>query len=78
MPEESTTHLNEILHNNITLAQMHPFIKENQKELPDTSIFSEYMAEHPEFTPTRIYNNCKGLFSKSYIYEYRLSNLYIN
>lgn len=69
MQEESTTHLNKILNNNITLDQINRFITDNQKELPDSSIFSEYMAKHPEFTPTLIYKNCKGLFSKSYIYE---------
>lgn len=69
MQEESTTHLNEILNKKIKLNQLDRFITDHKKVLPDANIFSEYISTHPELTLASIYKNCRGLFSKSYIYE---------
>lgn len=67
MSEKSTTELLNIL-NEIKPEHMDSYIKEYGTDKPNTSIFSEYMAEH-NISASSIIKNCNGLISQSYIYD---------
>lgn len=69
MKEESTTHLNEILNQTIQTDNLSAFIEQHSKKMPYASIFSEYLAVHPDLTAATLYRNCMQLYSKSYIYD---------
>ncbi len=67
MKERPTTELLNIL-NQLEPSEMDAYIKEYGTDNMNTTIFSEYIAEH-KLSVSTIVHNCKGLISKSYIYD---------
>lgn len=67
MQEKSTTELLDIL-NQMDKSQMDSYISQYGSTKPNTSIFSEYMADHGISTAS-VVKICEGHISKSYIYD---------
>lgn len=67
MKEKPTTELLHLL-DDLKPEDMHSYIEQYGNSVRNTSIFSEYIAEHALST-SDIVQNCKGLISKSYIYD---------
>lgn len=67
MTEKPTTELLHIL-NELKPEEMDDYIRKYGKDRMNTSVFSEYIAEH-NLSVSAIVQNCNGLISKSYIYD---------
>ncbi|MGN0390221.1 MAG: hypothetical protein ACI4L2_05345, partial [Wujia sp.] len=64
MTEKPTTELLHIL-NELKPEEMDDYIQKYGKDRMNTSVFSEYIAEH-NLSVSAIVQNCNGLISKSY------------
>lgn len=67
MTEKSTTELLHIF-DDVKPETMDNYIQTYGTDTPNTSVFSEYIAEH-KLSVSAIVQNCNGLISKSYIYD---------